>query len=232
MAPPRLGRLPMPFTIGNDICHIPRILKILREGAKGPRFVRRVLAPEEIEQPWTKPLLRIVLDPAPKDAAGSSETMLLRAAQFMAGRFAVKEAVVKAHPHRKLTWHRIVIDRPHVEVLAAPLEESTATKTTTKTTKVSQSSFLPPPPPKKEEEEEEEEGEKLKKDGNPPLLDSEPGFSRPPVALIKGDGRYADTRASVSISHDGDYASAVCLGCYEEPVWGGGGGGGGGDGAE
>ncbi|KAI0599423.1 hypothetical protein F4775DRAFT_125542 [Biscogniauxia sp. FL1348] len=204
----RLGRLPMPFTIGNDICHIPRILKILQEEGKGLKFVRRILAPDEIEQPWTKPLLRIILEPTSKDtrtetprdaevvdtqaAAGSSSEML-RAARFMAGRFAVKEAVVKAHPHRRLTWHGIIIDRPYLE--------SFATNNNSNTTKTEIS-----PPLKKE-------GTENLKDGDP-----QPGSSRPPVALIKGDGRYADTQAAVSISHDGDYASAVCLGCYEEPV--------------
>ncbi|KAI5917135.1 hypothetical protein F4810DRAFT_697776 [Camillea tinctor] len=172
----RLPKFPVPFTVGNDICHIPRILKILRGERTGPRFVKRILAPEEMEQPWTKPLISIILSPASGDAepAALRESEMWRAARFMAGRFAVKEAVFKAHPHRKLTWHRIVIDR-------LPLATT------------------------KKDEKMEKEKEK----------DSDSG---PPLARIRGDGRYEDTRASVSISHDGEYAVAVCVGCYEEPV--------------
>ena len=41
--------------------------------------------------------------------------------------------------------------------------------------------------------------------------------SGPPVALIKGDGEgHPDAMAMVSISHDGDYATAVCLGFNAE----------------
>lgn len=45
----------------------------------------------------------------------------------------------------------------------------------------------------------------------------DPRSSGPPVALIKGDDYYEDCYASVSISHDGDYATAVCLGYSESP---------------
>ena len=36
--------------------------------------------------------------------------------------------------------------------------------------------------------------------------------SGPPIAVIKGDDGIADQTALVSISHDGKYAVAVCLG--------------------
>lgn len=72
-------------------------------------------------------------------------------------RFAAKEAAIKAHPHRHLTFHDVAIERRAVE------------------------------------------GERL--------------GSGPPVARIKGeDGDGVDVSAQVSISHDGDYATAVCLG--------------------
>lgn len=72
-------------------------------------------------------------------------------------RFAAKEAAIKAHPYRRLTFHDVMIERRRVE------------------------------------------GERL--------------GSGPPIARIRsGEGQAEDTSALVSISHDGDYATAVCLG--------------------
>jgi holo-[acyl-carrier protein] synthase len=72
-------------------------------------------------------------------------------------RFAAKEAAIKAHPLRRLTFHDVVIER-----LA-------------------------------------QEGTRL--------------GSGPPVARIKGETETDDdTTALISISHDGDYATAVCIG--------------------
>ncbi|KAK3324628.1 hypothetical protein B0T19DRAFT_428998 [Cercophora scortea] len=78
----------------------------------------------------------------------------------MAGRFAAKEAAIKAHPHRRLTFHDIVIrklDRGSVDA-----------------------------------------------DGG--------GGSGPPVAVIRGERGCLSQIAKMSISHDGEYATAVCLG--------------------
>lgn len=72
-------------------------------------------------------------------------------------RFAAKEAAIKAHPHRRLTFHDVIIERRPVE------------------------------------------GETL--------------GSGPPIARIRsGEEEAEDTSALVSISHDGNYATAVCLG--------------------
>jgi holo-[acyl-carrier protein] synthase len=72
-------------------------------------------------------------------------------------RFAAKEAAIKAHSHRRLTFHDVVIER---------------------------------------------RGRK----------DEERLGSGPPVARIKGEGEAdADVSAMISISHDGDYATAVCM---------------------
>ncbi|KAI1817844.1 hypothetical protein GGS20DRAFT_531047 [Poronia punctata] len=68
----------------------------------------------------------------------------------MAGRFAAKEAVIKAHPYRRLTFRRIIIS----------------------------------------------------------------SRGGPLVAVVKNDDgveEEEEVEASVSISHDGEYASAVCL---------------------
>lgn len=45
--------------------------------------------------------------------------------------------------------------------------------------------------------------------------------SGPPVALVKGEGKNPDQMALVSISHDGQYATAVCMG-FDPAVVGGG----------
>lgn len=68
-------------------------------------------------------------------------------------RFAAKEAAIKAHPLRALTWHDITI-----------------------TTQAS----------------------------------AHPDRKGAPVAIISGEDD--DHEALISISHDGDYATAVCLG--------------------
>lgn len=71
----------------------------------------------------------------------------------MGGRFAAKEAAMKAHEHRRLGWHDIVIERRRDD-----------------------------------------------------------GSSGPPVARIKADEAGVDDESAlVSISHDGDYATAVCI---------------------
>jgi holo-[acyl-carrier protein] synthase len=56
---------PYPLRVGTDLCRIPRILRIL-QGKNGPRFIRRVLAPEELAR--VRPAIRAVLD---DDASGN-----------------------------------------------------------------------------------------------------------------------------------------------------------------
>ena len=106
---------------------------------------------------------------------------------------------MKAHPHRRLTFHQIVIVR-EAAVRAQQQQQQ----------------------PQQEKEgsaggeeaaAEEGEGEGGGKEG-----EEDPRSSGPTVAQITGDGD-ADAAgtpdccyASVSISHDGDYATAVCLG--------------------
>ncbi len=47
--PPRLIRpFPIPMHVGTDICHIPRIMTILRDPSRAAPFVRRILTPSEI----------------------------------------------------------------------------------------------------------------------------------------------------------------------------------------
>ncbi|KAI1499310.1 hypothetical protein F5X99DRAFT_390525 [Biscogniauxia marginata] len=193
----------MPFRIGNDICHVPRIVRVLKQQVKGPQFIQHILSPEELENPRTKSLLKCVLDPSPKPPK-AEKYGISNAARFMAGRFAAKEAVTKAHPHRGLTWHGIIIRRLGVarapRSTSDPLEDSVAgdgdDAVSGQTTK---------------------KGAGEAQDATSSEGQQEVDFSGPPLAFIKGDGDYEDTHVPVSISHDGDYASAVCIGYAQEP---------------
>ncbi|KAL1876498.1 hypothetical protein Daus18300_002742 [Diaporthe australafricana] len=173
-----LRRFPFALSLGTDICHVIRIRKIL-ESSRGTRFVQRILNEEERGHPK----LRCILNDRPCTngakvlgshdqttnhhtgvtaahenipsllRAGPSLEELQLAATFMAGRFAAKEAVIKAHPQRNLTWHGITISHQastHADRKGAP------------------------------------------------------------AAIIRGTNE--DYEALISISHDGEYATAVCLG--------------------
>ncbi|PTB70908.1 hypothetical protein BBK36DRAFT_1175950 [Trichoderma citrinoviride] len=177
-----LRPFPFPLNIGTDICRISRIYAILRS-SRGPRFVDRIFSPEEQAR---KDERLQCLDHRPplgnafgdeealgrqsgmKKNLGSSEEIARRdperwaAASFVAGRFAAKEAAIKAHSHRRLTFHDVVIER---------------------------------------------RGRQEERLG-----------SGPPVARIKGgEGDAEDASAMISISHDGDYATAVCM-AYDPSV--------------
>ncbi|KAI1825978.1 hypothetical protein F4861DRAFT_145427 [Xylaria intraflava] len=195
MPPP----LNLPFLIGNDICRVARIRRVL-QGRLGPRFVHRILTTEEIQHPTTARILRCILDPTthdapshPRGSVGSDATLtpgaagLTRAVEFMAGRFAAKEAVIKAHPHRRLTFQSIAILRATFGAdspAGSPLVDASG--------RIREDTV---------EEREIRPGD-----------DASTSRSGPLVALIKAAGAYADSHASVSISHDTEYATAVCLG--------------------
>ncbi|RYP89417.1 hypothetical protein DL770_004387 [Monosporascus sp. CRB-9-2] len=72
-------------------------------------------------------------------------------------------------------------------------------------------------PPDHYQQQQQQQGKRQPSGAQPardrPLRDPEDSLSSgPPVALIQGDDRYEDCYASISISHDGQYATAVCLG--------------------
>ncbi|KAK8080629.1 hypothetical protein PG997_008447 [Apiospora hydei] len=176
--------------LGNDVCHIPRIYRILTS-CHAQRFITRVLTAEERSEPRPQALLRCI-GPRPSSrfdqsdapwATGASDNRIpnvWKAAVFMAGRFAAKEAAIKAHSSRRLTFEdiRIVRTRPAARPLKGVDDE-------------------------KDREEEAGHG-----DGTNDAALS----SGPPVAVIKGyPPGQPDTTAMLSISHDGDYAAAVCL---------------------
>ncbi|POS81145.1 hypothetical protein DHEL01_v200468 [Diaporthe helianthi] len=161
-----LRRFPFPLNLGTDVCHVTRVRKIL-ESPRASRFVQRVLNDEERGHPKIQCILKkehssnlgrsAAMAPGVKDLSPSTVTSnldeLQLAATFMAGRFAAKEAVIKAHPQKNLTWHGITISHQastHADRKGAP------------------------------------------------------------AAIIRGANE--DYEALISISHDGDYATAVCLG--------------------
>ncbi|KAI8946662.1 hypothetical protein F4801DRAFT_51891 [Xylaria longipes] len=207
----------LPFVIGNDICRVARVRRILK-GRLGPQFVRRILRTEEIQHSTTARILRCILDqnaqgsqdaqPVPKRVAGAHPAStrdapsFTRAVEFMAGRFAAKEAVIKAHPHRRLTFQCIAILRTANSPEGPVLDTSGQGREPTI---------------------DREGGGELEPRPN----DDETSQSGPLVALIKAEeeeeeGAQRDTYASVSISHDTDYATAVCLGINPTSrlIWG------------
>ncbi|KAG8425517.1 hypothetical protein J3458_002209 [Metarhizium acridum] len=157
MAPP-IRPFPFPIHIGTDICQISRIYSILC-GPRRTRFINRVLAPEEVARHdarlnWSAACPKG--DTCHADG-GIRGTELWKTAAFVAGRFAAKEAAIKAHWRRRLTFHDVIIER--------------------------------------------------RAGGRGDTLGS-----GPPVARIRaGAGDAEDACALVSISHDGDYATAVCV---------------------
>ncbi|GJN80984.1 hypothetical protein PLIIFM63780_004514 [Purpureocillium lilacinum] len=190
-----LRAFPFPLNVGTDICQISRIYTILR-GPRRARFVNRILAPEELAQRdprlaflagvgTTKSSSQTSAREAAKHDAEVAlrETPLWKSAAFLAGRFAAKEAAIKAHSHRRLTFHDVIIER--------------------------------------------------RAGGGEGRLGS-----GPPVARIRAphkktgdeagageeEGEREDMSAMISISHDGDYATAVCLAHDPSVVEGGKGG--------
>lgn len=65
---------PLPLSLGTDICRVSRIASLLAHPTRGPRFVERVLAPEE----RGLPRVRGVLERGIRDG---------KVAEFIAGRF-------------------------------------------------------------------------------------------------------------------------------------------------
>ncbi|TLS28343.1 hypothetical protein PpBr36_00973 [Pyricularia pennisetigena] len=159
-----------PLSLGTDICNIPRIRRIL-DGPQRDRFIRRVLLPEERGRVYNY-LNTTTPGQAPSQAAAKGSDVELgrrKAAEFMAGRFAAKEAVIKAHPHLRISFEDITI------VSRQPDHHPRGV-------------------------------------GDAAVVNASGGG--PPVALIRHaeDGREVVQEALLSISHDADYSTAVCMG--------------------
>ncbi|RDA82785.1 hypothetical protein CP532_0849 [Ophiocordyceps camponoti-leonardi (nom. inval.)] len=90
---------PLGLAIGTDICQISRVGRILAGPRRG-RFLGRILTAGEREAAEARMRLR-------PGGTGCREE-----ASFVAGRFAAKEAVIKAFSSRaKLGWHDIEVER-------------------------------------------------------------------------------------------------------------------------
>ncbi|KAI0160168.1 hypothetical protein GGR57DRAFT_408949 [Xylariaceae sp. FL1272] len=205
----------LPFLIGNDICRVVRIRQILST-RKGPQFIRRILSPTELVNPATTQILECISDEtlrpdadgamptsanSMKDCANSSfqnSVRFKRAAEFMAGRFAAKEAVIKAHPYRRLTFRQIDIVRADFDPSADSSDKVSAPSSHAQVGGPSEESV----------------SEEIRR--KPESSKASTSSSGPLVACFRstegGDDDGDRTYASVSISHDGEYATAVCLG--------------------
>ncbi|KAJ3579095.1 hypothetical protein NPX13_g1480 [Xylaria arbuscula] len=204
----------LPFRVGNDICRIDRIRRLL-EKRGGDIFIRRILTPGEIRNKTTNRILAPILQNGNKDIGvidrldEVNPLKLTRAVEFMAGRFAAKEAVMKAHPGLFLTFQRIIILRDigylheaqrtreigeqpateKAEELAAELNPGDATATATTTTTITRAESSP--------NAEQWTGPKTQ--------------GAPLMAKVFGPSRQDPLYATVSVSHDTDYATAVCV---------------------
>ncbi|OJJ31163.1 hypothetical protein ASPWEDRAFT_72154 [Aspergillus wentii DTO 134E9] len=174
---------PYPLALGTDICHIPRIQRLLTDNSQKQvdRFSQRIFSPAErsfFQEQYDKvlQLRENIADKADNEDNGQDEsgtdknlqrTQYERAfwklSSWVAGRFAAKEAAMKAvYPHR-LGWHQ-------AEILTVP-------------GKMKPVLVLHVPPPQTADTNE-------------------------------GDGDLPPLRrqvAQLSISHDGDYATATVL---------------------
>lgn len=79
-----MSRFTIPLGLGNDICHIPRIYKILTS-ARGPRFVERILTDRERQGPRPARILQCVSGGLPPVKA-TRDPAFWKAAEFVAGR--------------------------------------------------------------------------------------------------------------------------------------------------
>jgi holo-[acyl-carrier protein] synthase len=160
-------RRPFPhaLNIGTDICHIPRIDAILSENERtAQRFLKKVLNPaedlykgksiEETLRNWHAQRL----SSGEKSTTLSEDGALLAKglSQFVAGRWAAKEAIIKAHTGARLTMKDITIES----------------------------------------------------------VTKEDGSSGAPIAWVdiwEGAKLKEQREVKISVTHDGEYAMAVCL---------------------
>ncbi|OBT43202.1 hypothetical protein VE00_06425 [Pseudogymnoascus sp. WSF 3629] len=173
---------PPPYTIGTDICHIPRILLLLRRQLAEQGYV-----PPSMPRFWTRVLTPLEARYSGWKSGGGVEG----SARFLAGRWAAKEAVIKAfsaaYPGggREVFMHDIVI--LNAKVQSALLEARKAAVRIDARERGAQ-----------QEEMQGGEGEGEVKGGAP-------------RAFVKVPGGEGWVEVSVSISHDGEYATATAL---------------------
>ncbi|KAI9812423.1 MAG: hypothetical protein M1827_004654 [Pycnora praestabilis] len=183
---------PYPLGVGIDICHIPRIRRLITKdnGKYLDQFARRIFNSYEWEH------FQVKLEDA-KNA--SHKDYMDGIAQWLAGRFAAKEAAFKAVSSRRLRFHDIIIcgsnalssksdnvrmSRAPCALICSPLDRSSSS------------------PKKKSLSVSSSEGIRGTEEDNGSV-----GFMRE-----KGVEEMEDYEiAQLSISHDGDYATAVVI---------------------
>lgn len=202
--PPR--PFPVPLSIGTDIVHVKRIHSILLRAQGKPetrdRFLRRFLTPGEVHEFQIRfsdasKGKGAQLDLISKHLAGRCDypTTLPRciANDVCYGRWAAKEAAIKAVTWRRLSFHDVVIQRVRHE---GPLQAVI----------VDHASTAPP-----FEASGPREGWSPGNDGG-----AARSVEHSAAQLVHGSQGDTLTKiegqvARISISHDGEYATAVCL---------------------
>ena len=187
---PALRPFPFPsLSIGTDIAHIPRIARLVASQRTLPRFLRKVLTSRE-EREFHIRFSKSGYANAGSDSEIGGEARDSRwvdeAARFLAGRWAAKEAIVKACSWRSLTFDEIQIrketgsKRIYGVILDKPEVRRTMRNMHTE----------------QDVRSNDEESEYVGDQGN----------DDPAGQVVK-----------ISISHDGEYATAVCM-AAEEPT--------------
>ncbi|KAK4629572.1 hypothetical protein CLAFUW4_08449 [Fulvia fulva] len=181
--PPR----PFPFAlgIGTDICCISRIRELITKKPQNASllpFVKKVLTIREQDDFFHRF----------RHVAMATNGDLTPITRYLAGRWAAKEAVIKAVGHRRLTLR-------DVEIFQKPVDEHEGLGVYAlicdEVHRKSHSEASAP---------------------SPSVADTPRGDGLPSRLIFhKLDGQIA----KVSISHDGDYAAAVCL-AADEPLSG------------
>ncbi|KAH9904003.1 hypothetical protein F4778DRAFT_76598 [Xylariomycetidae sp. FL2044] len=206
-----------PVGIGNDICRVKRIQYLL-SSQHATRFMKRILTADELQEPraarlWTA--VKTQKPPRPNfESLGRREEHVYEASYFMAGRFAAKEAAIKAHTFRKLSWHQIEI-KPYPSAQTRT-QQQLSSSSSLLSSGTNNGPAAAPPGLKRTDSDDDADADAAAAPAAAATTGSWTG-GRPLLAFIKGDDVWDDSHAPVSISHDGEYATAVCLGYYQEP---------------
>ncbi|KFY93369.1 hypothetical protein V500_03744 [Pseudogymnoascus sp. VKM F-4518 (FW-2643)] len=170
----------LPYTVGTDICHIPRVHRLLTHQMSHPEYVE-----PDMPRFWTRVLTTLEARYSGWKTGGALEGN----AKFIAGRWAAKEAIIKAFSAAypalgQIFMHDIVILNSKVQMAISEARKAAS--------RISVREGGPPQP----------EGWELA-----------PGVSRgAPRAFVRVPvPEVGWVEVSMSISHDGEYATATAL---------------------
>ncbi|KAH7047493.1 hypothetical protein B0J12DRAFT_667156 [Macrophomina phaseolina] len=190
--PPR--PFPLPYSIGVDICSIQRIKSLLQRPRTQPSslppssslprlhpFLTRVFSFREILL-FSHRFKGLLHEPA----ADHDPAIVSSATRYLAGRFAAKEAVIKAVQPRRILLKDVLVAAEGSQPYAIVLDDSPALNQVQRLYLNQHHAF-----------------------GLPTSADAADLENHPDVD--PGLDRCAGQVAKLSISHDGEYATAVCL---------------------